>query len=89
MTASQGDESIEISFEIEPTGVAATANLGTADAGPDAMATGIGFSANVGSVEAFNAEGWGRYAWGDFDWGATGEWDFVTVTGISTSSLED
>jgi hypothetical protein len=86
MTASQGDESIEISFEIIPTGIAATANLGTADAGPDAMATGIGFSANVGSVEAFNAEGWGRYGWGIFDWGVSGEWEQVTPTGIEMSA---
>lgn len=86
MTASQGDESVEISFEIEPTGIAATANLGTADAGPDAMATGIGFSANVGSVEAFNAEGWGRYGWGIFDWGVSGEWEQVTPTGIEMSA---
>ena len=85
MTASQGDESIEISFEIEPIGIAATANLGIADAGPDAMATGIGFSANVGTLEAYNLEGWGRYFWGQFEWGATGEWESVTPTGISMS----
>jgi len=86
MTASQGDESVEISFEIVPTGIAATANLGTADAGPDAMLQGIGFSANVGTLEAYNLEGWGRYFWGQFEWGATGEWDIVPVTGISMSA---
>ena len=86
MTASQGDESVEISFEIEPTGIAATANLGTADAGPDAMLQGIGFSANVGTLEAYNLEGWGRYFWGQFEWGATGEWANVDVTGIEMSA---
>ena len=86
MTASQGDESIEISFEIELTGLPFTSNLGTADAGPDAMLQGIGFSANVGTLEAYNLEGWGRYFWGQFEWGATGEWEFVTPTGISMSA---
>ena len=86
MTASQGDESIEISFEIELTGIAATANVGTADAGPDAMLTGIGGTASVGSVEAYNLEGWGRYFYGQFEWGATGEWDIVPVTGIAMSA---
>jgi hypothetical protein len=69
MTASQGDESIEISFEIELTGFGATANLGIADAGPDAMLEGIGGTASVGSVEAYNLEGWGRYFYGQFEWG--------------------
>ena len=86
MTASQGDESIEISFEITPTAIAMSANLGTADAGPDAMLQGISFSANVGTLEAYNLEGWGRYFWGQFEWGATGEWEFVTPTGISMSA---
>ena len=86
MTASQGDESIEISFEIELTGQTLTSNLGIADAGPDAMLTGIGATGSVGSVEAYNLEGWGRYFWGQYEWGATGEWDIVPVTGISLSA---
>ena len=86
MTASQGDESVEISFEITPTAIAMSANLGTADAGPDAMLQGIGFSANVGTLEAYNLEGWGRYFWGQFEWGATGEWESVIPTGISMSA---
>jgi len=87
MTASQGDESIEISFEIELTGFGVTSNLGTADAGPDAMVTGLDtVTASVGSVEAYNLEGWGRYFWGQYEWGATGEWESVSVTGISLSA---
>ena len=85
MTASQGDESVEISFEIEPTGIAISANLGTLDPAPDAMVTGIGATASVGTVEAYNLEGWGRYFWGQFEWGATGEWESVIPTGISMS----
>ena len=86
MTASQGDESIEISFEIELTGFGVTSNLGTADAGPDAMLEGIGGTASVGSVEAYNLEGWGRYFWGQYEWGATGEWEQVDLTGIALSA---
>ena len=86
MTASQGDESIEISFEIELTGQTLTSNLGIADAGPDAMLTGIGATGSVGSVEAYNLEGWGRYFYGQFVWGATGDWANVDVTGIEMSA---
>ncbi len=86
MTASQGDESIEISFEIELTGLPITSNLGIADAGPDAMLQGIGGTASVGSVEAYNLEGWGRYFYGQFEWGATGEWEQVDLTGIALSA---
>jgi len=82
MTASQGDEFIEISFEIELGSFGITSNLGIADAGPDAMLEGIGATGSVGSVEAYNLEGWGRYFWGQFEWGATGEWESVSVTGI-------
>jgi len=86
ITSSLGDESIEISFEIELTGLPFTSNLGTADAGPDAMLQGIGFSANVGTLEAYNLEGWGRYFYGQFEWGATGEWEQVDLTGIALSA---
>jgi len=63
-----------------------SANLGTADAGPDAMLEGIGGTASVGSVEAYNLEGWGRYFYGEFVWGATGEWEQVDLTGIALSA---
>jgi len=86
ITSSLGDESIEISFEIELGSFGLTSNLGTADAGPDAMLEGIGATGSVGSVEAYNLEGWGRYFWGQFEWGATGEWESVSVTGISLSA---
>jgi hypothetical protein len=110
-SVSLGDESISIDVLPVPTGINATAsvgslsieiatevflennplpdisaNLGIADAGPDAMLEGIGGTASVGSVEAYNLEGWGRYFWGQYEWGATGEWDIVPVTGISLSA---
>ncbi|MEE4189910.1 MAG: hypothetical protein V2I76_15875 [Roseobacter sp.] len=86
ITSSLGDESIEISFEIELTGQTLTTNLGIADAGPDAMLEGIGATGSIGSVEAYNLEGWGRYFWGQFEWGATGEWESVELTGIALSA---
>jgi len=86
ITSSLGDESIEISFEIELTGLPFTSNLGIADAGPDAMLQGIGATGSVGSVEAYNLEGWGRYFYGQYEWGATGEWEQVDLTGIALSA---
>ena len=46
-----------------------TANLGTADAGPDAMLTGNAMSMGLGTVDAFNTTGWGRLQWGINSWG--------------------
>ena len=71
---------------VSVTGIAMTSAQGTADAGPDAMLTGIGMSMGLGSVDAFNTEGWGRYSWGQFDWGVAGEWVGVPVTGIAMSA---
>ena len=74
--------STEASFEATPTGFGLTSSLGTADAGPDAMATGNQATMATGTVEAYNQEGWGRYFWGLFEYGATGEWEFVTPTSL-------
>ena len=86
MTASQGDESIEISFEIELTGIAATVNVGTADAGPDAMLTGIGATAALGTLDAFNQTGWGRQGWNVNAWGVEGQFASGNVNGIAMSA---
>ena len=87
LTADLGTALEIIAVEVPVTGINLTSNLGTADAGPDAMVTGLDtVTASVGSVEAYNLEGWGRYFWGQFEWGATGEWDIVPVTGISLSA---
>jgi len=87
LTADLGTALEIIAVEVPITGINLTSNLGTADAGPDAMVTGLDtVTASVGSVEAYNLEGWGRYFWGQFEWGATGEWEFVPVTGISLSA---
>jgi hypothetical protein len=86
LTAVEGTVTEIIAVEVPVTGINLTSNLGTADAGPDAMLQGIGATGSVGSVEAYNLEGWGRYFWGQFEWGATGEWESVTPTGISMSA---
>jgi len=67
--------------EVSPTGFSLTAAQGTADAGPDAMLTGIAMSMGLGTVEAFNVAGWGRLGWGDNSWGVEGLWTTVNVTG--------
>ena len=86
LTAFEGTPTELIAVEVPITGINLTTNLGTADAGPDAMLEGIGGTASVGSVEAYNLEGWGRYFYGQFEWGATGEWEQVDLTGIALSA---
>jgi hypothetical protein len=73
---------------VQPTGFSLTNSLGTVDAGPDAMAVGIGATMGLGTVEAFNNEGWGRLGWSINDWGDAGSSAQVDVTGIAmTASL--
>jgi len=86
ITASEGTATEIIAVEVFPSGLSFTANIGTADAGPDAMLQGIGATGSVGSVEAYNLEGWGRYFYGQFEWGATGDWESVELTGIALSA---
>ncbi len=72
--------------EVDVTGLPLTAAQGTADAGPDAMLTGIGATMGLGSVEAFNEQGWGRLGWGDNDWGEAGSSVPATPTGIAMTA---
>ena len=86
MTSVVGDVSIIIATEIFQTGLALTNTLGTADAGPDAMAVGIQAQANLGTVEAYNETGWGRQFWGSNAWGVEGTWANVDVSGIAMTT---
>jgi len=87
ITATEGTAIEIIAVEVFPSGLSFTTNLGIADAGPDAMVTGLNTAtASVGSVEAYNLEGWGRYFYGQFVWGATGDWANVDLTGIEMSA---
>jgi hypothetical protein len=55
---------------------------GTVDAAPDAEVTGNQLNVGVGTVTAFNEQGWGRDDWGTEVWGAQGIWTSVSLTGF-------
>jgi hypothetical protein len=86
ITASLGNETIDIQTKVFPTGIAMSSTLGTADAGPDAMATGIAMSMGLGTIDAFNQTGWGRQGWNVNAWGVEGQYANVTPTGIAMTS---
>ena len=71
---------------VDATGFSLTNNLGTADAGPDAMATGNQANMGLGTVEAFNLAGWGRLQWGINDWGDAGSSIIASVSGIAMTA---
>jgi len=72
--------------QVPVSGQQLTNSLGTVDAEPDAMATGIQMSSSVGTVDAYNLTGWGRLTFGSEVWGATGYWAFAETTGIQLSA---
>jgi len=72
--------------QVNVTGIPLTTNLGTVDASPDAMPTGVAASMGLGTVEAFNLEGWGRLQWGINDWGDAGSSVQVDLSGIAMSA---
>ena len=71
---------------INDTDLVMTATQGTADAGPDAMATGNHATMGLGSVSAYNQAGWGRQHWGDNAWGVEGTWVTAVVSGIGMTA---
>ena len=86
ITANLGSVSIDIATTIFQTGLPLTGALGTADAGPDAMATGIAMSMGLGTIDAFNQTGWGRQGWNVNAWGVEGQFANVDVTGIAMTA---
>ena len=72
--------------QVDVTGLPLTTNLGTVDASPDAMPTGVAASMGLGTVEAFNLAGWGRLGWGDNDWGEPGSSVQVDLSGIAMTA---
>ena len=70
-----------ITVDAFPQGNQLTTNLGTVDPAPDAEVTGQQLNIGVGTVSAYNEQGWGRDAWGTEVWGAQGIWASVDVTG--------
>ena len=41
---------------------------------------------DLGTVEAFNEQGWGRLGWGDNDWGEAGSSVQASPTGIAMTA---
>ena len=72
--------------QVNVTGIPLTTNLGTVDASPDAMPTGVAATMGLGTVEAFNLAGWGRLQWGINDWGDAGSSVQVDVSGIAMTA---
>jgi hypothetical protein len=72
--------------EVTPTGLSLTNSLGTVDASPDAMPTGVAASMGLGTVDVFNLAGWGRLQWGINDWGDAGSSVQADVSGIAMTA---
>ena len=72
--------------QVDVTGLPLTTNLGTVDASPDAMPTGVAATMGLGTVEAFNNEGWGRLGWSINDWGDAGSSVQADVSGIAMTA---
>ena len=81
ITGTLASVAVDIQSKVFPSGIALTSNLGTADAGPDAMATGIQASAALGTIDAFNQTGWGRQGWNVNAWGVEGQFATALVSG--------
>ena len=86
ITTALGSPTIDIQTKVFPSGLPLTAAEGTADAGPDAMATGIAMSMGLGTIDAFNQTGWGRQGWNVNAWGVEGQFANVDVTGIAMTA---
>ena len=86
LTAALGSVTAVGLAEVTPTGFPLINNLGTVDAGPDAMATGDAVVASLGTVDAFNNEGWGRLQWGINNWGDPNESVQVDISGIAMTA---
>ena len=77
---------IDIAVVTFPTGIAMSANLGQADAGPDAMLTTNHASVNLGTIDAYNQTGWSRQQWNVNAWGVEGQYATATPTGIAMNA---
>jgi len=86
ITTNLGTAVIDIVGKVFPIGFGMTSSLGTADAGPDAMATGNAMSMGLGTIDAFNQTGWGRQGWNVNGWGVEGQFANVDVTGIAMTA---
>ena len=86
ITGALGAPVIDIQSKVFPSGLTMSSTLGTADAGPDAMATGNQATASLGTLDAFNQQGWGRQQWNVNAWGVEGQYATAILTGISMTA---
>ena len=86
ITGALGAPVLDIQSKVFPTGIEISSTLGTADAGPDAMATGNQATASLGTLDAFNQQGWGRQQWNVNAWGVEGQYATAILTGISMTA---
>ena len=86
ITTTLNSVTLDIVGKVFPVGIGMTSALGTADAGPDAMATGIAMSMGLGTIDAFNQTGWGRQGWNVNAWGVEGQFATATPTGIAMTA---
>ena len=86
ITGALGTPVLDIQSKVFPVGIQMSSTLGTADAGPDAMATGNQATASLGTIDAFNEQGWGRQQWSVNAWGVEGQYATAILNGISMSS---
>ena len=86
ITTTLNSVTLDIVGKVFPVGIGMTSALGTADAGPDAMATGNQATLSLGTVEAFNQTGWGRQQWNVNAWGVEGQFATATPTGIAMTA---
>lgn len=72
---------VEVFLSQNPLSTLST-SVGQADPAPDSMPSGVQLATSLGTVQAFNQQGWGRDRWGQEVWGAEGDWVYVDVTGF-------
>lgn len=86
ITGALGTPVIDIQSKVFPAGIAMSSTLGTADASPDALATTNHATMSLGTIDAFNQQGWGRQQWNVNAWGVEGQYANVDVTGIAMTA---
>ena len=86
ITGALGAPVLDIQSKVFPTGIAMSSTLGTADASPDALATTNHATMSLGTIDAFNQQGWGRQQWNVNAWGVEGQYANVDVTGIAMTA---
>ena len=86
ITGALGAPVIDIQSKVFPVGIAMSSTLGTADASPDALATTNHATMSLGTIDAFNQQGWGRQQWNVNAWGVEGQYANVDVTGIAMTA---